>query len=141
MTAAATAKFLAKVSNRLTGTLGSTIDAAWALREEKRVAEAAVKVIEAKIEALEEALFERMDKEETTKSQGKHAAVSITTAVVANVQDWDTFHAYIKKSGHFHLLQKRCSDPAYRELLDLGKKVPGVEPFSKRRINLRSLTV
>lgn len=139
MTAATTTRTLAKVTNRLIGTLGSTIDNVWALREEKREVEATLKIIEAKISAEEEALLERLDKEETTKSQGKHASVSITSAVVANVADWTAFHAYIKKTGHFHLLQKRCSDPAYRELLDMGKKVPGVEPFTKRRINLRSL--
>jgi hypothetical protein len=42
--------------------------------------------------------------------------------------------------GYFHLLQKRVSEPAYRELLEKGKKVPGVQPFTARKLNLRSLT-
>ncbi|HQJ52284.1 MAG TPA: hypothetical protein PKW05_10965 [Anaerolineae bacterium] len=140
-TAEPRAKTIAKVTDRLVGTLGSTIDEMWALREKKRVAEEAVKKIEVDIAIQEEILLARMDKEDTNKAEGKKASASITNAVVANVQDWGAFHEYIRKNKFFHLLQRRVSDPAYRELLDLGKKVPGVEPFTKRKLNLRSLNV
>lgn len=139
MTVASTAGTVAKVTARL-GTMGSTIDKLWAKREEKREAEAKVKIIETEIAVIEESLMERMDKEETSKSQGTKASVSITTATVANVEDWAAFHAYVAKNKYFHLLQKRVSDPAVRELWDSGKKVPGVQPFSKRKLNIRSLT-
>lgn len=139
MSLVTTSKTLAKVTARL-GTMGSSIDSLWAKREEKRSVEAKVKVIEAEIAAIEESLMERMDKEETTKSQGTKASVSITQATVANVEDWEAFHSYIAKNKYFHLLQKRVSDPAVRELWDAGKKVPGVQPFSKRKLNIRSLT-
>jgi hypothetical protein len=72
------------------------------------------------------------------KMTGKHASVSITSTVVANVEDWDAFGAYILKNKLLHMLQRRVSDPAYRELLDAGKKVPGVQPFNKKRLNLRA---
>lgn len=139
MTIASTAKTLAKVTNRLTGTTGSTIDSIWAKREQKRAADQVVKVIEAEIEALEEVLMARMDKEETTKAQGGKASVSITQAVVANVEDWDAFYAYVAKNKFFHMLQKRVSDPSVREVWDSGKKIPGVQPFTKRKLNVRSL--
>ena len=139
MTVASTAKTIAKVTSRLS-TMGSTIDSLWAKREEKREAESKVKVIESEIAAIEESLMERMDKEETSKSQGTKASVSITMATVANVEDWAAFHAFVAKNKYFHLLQKRVSDPAVRELWDAGKKVPGVQPFSKRKLNIRSLT-
>ena len=139
MTVATAAKTVAKVTARMS-TMGSTIDSLWAKREEKREAEAKIKVIESEIAVIEESLMERMDKEETAKSQGTKASVSITQAVVANVEDWAAFHAYVAKNKYFHLLQKRVSDPAVRELWDAGKKVPGVQPFTKRKLNIRSLT-
>ena len=139
MTVATTASKVAKVTSRLS-TMGSTIDSLWSKREEKREAEVKIKAIEAEIASIEESLMERMDKEETSKSQGTKASVSITQATVANVEDWAAFHAYIAKNKYFHLLQKRASDPAVRELWDAGKKVPGVQPFTKRKLNIRSLT-
>lgn len=139
MPVASTAASVKKVTSRLTS-MGSTVDSVWAKREEKREAEAKVKVIEAEIAAMEEVLIDRMDKEETSKSQGTKASVSITHAVVANVEDWDAFWPFIVKHKFFHLVQKRVSDPAMRELWDAGKKIPGVQPFTKRKLNIRSLT-
>lgn len=140
MTLATTAKTLAKITNRLKGSLGATIDDLWALREEKRAAEEGVKIIEAKMSALEEDLMEKLKQQGTKSATGAKATASIITAVVANVDDWAAFHAFIAKNKFFHLLHKRVSEPAYRELLDAGKKVPGVQPFSKEKINLRATT-
>lgn len=121
-------------------TLGSQIDEMWELREKKRAAEAEVKSIEKAIEEIEQSVFEKLDSDEITSGKGKKASVSITPSTIANVLDWDAFHAYIAKNKYFHLLQKRASDVAVRELWDAGKKVPGVQPLSKRRLNVRSLT-
>ena len=111
------------------------------MREQKRAAEVAVKEIEVKITAAEEEVMERLGAQGLDSAKGKDASVSVTSATVANVEDWPAFHAYIAKNKFFHLLQKRVSDPAYRELLDLGKKVPGVSPFNKKKLTLRSIAV
>lgn len=131
---------ITKVTNRLTGTLGSTIDQAYALREKKREAEKVVKAIEEEITALNEVLFERLDAAETSKGEGKLASVSISNSIVANVTDWEALWPYIAKNKHFHLVQKRLSDPAVRELWGMNKTIPGVEPFTKRTLNLRTLS-
>lgn len=121
-------------------TIGGAIDSLWEKREEKRNMEARIKTIESEIVAIEESLIDRMDGEKTSKSQGSKASASITTAVAANVEDWPAFHAYVAKNKYFHLLHKRVSDPAMRELWDAGKKIPGAQPFSKRKLNIRSLS-
>ena len=121
-------------------TPGATIDTMWELREKKRVLEASVKDVEGQIADLEAKLMEDMQANGIDKMAGKHASVSITSTVVANVEDWDAFWAYIHKMKYGHLLQRRVSDPAYRELLDLGKKIPGTQPFTKKRLNLRALS-
>lgn len=118
---------------------GSLIDRLWATREEKRRIEAELKEVDESIKAQEETLMLSLDSEGLEKATGKKASVSVSSSVSADVQDWDEFWKYILKNKFTHLLQRRVSDPAYRELLEAGKKVPGVQPFPKRRLNLRSL--
>ena len=137
--AAKDAAAVASVTHRLTGSIGTMIDAMWAVREHKRALEAQIKEATEKLDAYEDTLMAKMKADGLDKATGKEASVSFTSTTAAAVEDWDGFYAYIKKTGYFHLLQKRVSDPAYRELLAAGKKVPGVQPFSKTRINLRSL--
>jgi len=123
--------------------VGAMIDQLWSLREQKRKLEADANAVSEKMTDLEETLLARMDSEGVDKATGKLATVSFSHSVVANIvgdDNWAKFHAYIKKTGYFHLLQKRVSEPAYRELLDAGKKVPGAEPFVKKRLNLRTLS-
>lgn len=120
------------------GAIGPTIDKLNALREAKRKLEAEVKVIEDEYAVLETQLMAKFEAEGTDKGSGKTASASISSSVVGNVVDWTAFNAYVKKTGFFHLYQKRLSDAAVRELFEQGKKVPGVEPFTKKRLNLRS---
>lgn len=131
---------IAKVTARLDPpSLGSVTDKMWALREEKRAADALVKGIETKIKDLEVTLFELLDAQDTRKAEGKKASVSIGESIVGTVDDWEATWAYIAKNKFFHLVQKRLSDPALRELWALGKVVPGVQPFTKRTLSVRSL--
>lgn len=119
--------------------LGALVDQLWSEREAKRTQEAEIKVIESRITALEVELLERLEAEGLDALKGSKASISIGSSISANVEDWDAFHVYIGKNKFWHLLQRRVSDPAYRELLDMGKKVPGVQPFTKKRLNIRSL--
>lgn len=118
-------------------TIGQKIDAMFDLREKKRALDAQVKELEGQLADLESQLMEDMAAQGVDKMSGTKATVSITTSTVANVEDWNEFLAYVYKMKYGHLLQRRVSDPAYRELLEQGKKVPGVSPFSKERLNLR----
>lgn len=119
---------------------GTTVDKLVGLRNKKRDLEASVKSLEGQIEELQSQLLEEMEAAGVDKFSGKLGTVSISTNVVANVEDWDALYPYIAKNKLWHLLQRRVSDPAYRELLDAGKKIPGVQPFSKKRLNLRAAT-
>lgn len=122
-----------------TSTTGAIIDRLWACREEKRLLAAQDKEVSARIKEIEEQLLERFDTEGMTKATGAKATATITTSVVADVQDWDEFWAFIIKKKYTHMLQKRVSEPAYRELLEKGTKVPGVQPFTKKTVGLRTV--
>lgn len=118
--------------------LGALIDQMWTLRDKKRELEASIKGLDGEIANIESSLLEQMASQGVDKMSGVMATVSISTNTVAQVDDWGAFWAFIHKKKYDHLLQRRVSDPAYRELLEQGIKVPGVSPFSKQRLNLRA---
>lgn len=120
--------------------LGLQIDAIFKLREELRAHQEKEKLITDRISAAELVLMETMEKEGVDKSTGKLATVSISSSITGNVVDWDKFYAYIYKNKFGHLLQRRVSDPAIRELFESKGAVPGVEPFTKRRLNIRKVS-
>lgn len=117
--------------------LGLQIDALFKLREKLREIQAMEKEQLDLITAAETVLMETMEREGVEKSTGKFATVSIGSTVVGNVVDWDTFAAYVLKNKYLHLLQRRLSDPAIRELFETKGAVPGVEPFTKKKLNMR----
>lgn len=119
--------------------LGARIDALHALREDLRALQAQEKAVEERIKDAEATLMEVMQKEGIDKSTGKKATVSISESVVGNVTDWDLFWQFVFKTKQSHLLQRRVSDPAIRELFETKGKVPGVEPFTRRKLNLRAV--
>lgn len=129
----------AKAAPAPTLTLGAATDKMWALREEKRLLAVEEKRINAELTALETTIFGLMDSQDTRKAEGKKAGISIGEAIVGNVEDWDALWPYIVKNKYFHLVQKRVSDPGLRELWEKGKTVPGVQPFTKRTLSVRSL--
>lgn len=120
-------------------TLGAASDKVWQLREDKRELDKKVKALEAEIASLTENIFEMLDAQDTRKAEGKKASISVNYVEVGNVTDWEAFWPYVAKNKFFHLIQKRVSDPGLRELWALGKKTPGVVPFTKRSLSITSL--
>lgn len=120
-------------------TLGAASDLIWALREKKRLLDKDVKSLEADIAALTLTIFDLLDAQDSRKAEGKKAAISVNYVEVGNVTDWDALWPWIAKTKNFHLIQKRVSDPGLREQWALGKKTPGVEPFTKRSLSITSL--
>lgn len=119
--------------------LGSMIDQLSKIRERKRGQEEVVKAIEAEYEALEAEILTRMETEGAEKISAKTATASISKTVVPQVENWDLFYAFIHKRKYYHLLERRPATAAFRELLELKGAVPGVVPFTKTTLNLRSL--
>jgi hypothetical protein len=120
-------------------TLGLKIDALHALREEKRAIEAQLKLKEEEISAMENDLITQMDAQGVSRSTGAHATVSITMSVRPAVEDWDAFYAFISKHKYFHLLERRPSVVGCRELFELKGTIPGVVPFTQRKLHIRSV--
>ena len=119
--------------------LGALVDDLWAEREQKRRVEETIKNIEDRITALTDELMQRLEAEGLNQVRGTAASISVGASVSGNVTDWDAFGQFILDNGYLHLLQRRISDPAFRELQEAGRTVPGVDAFVKKRLNIRSL--
>ena len=120
-------------------TIGGLIDQMSAVREKRRTLAAQDKELEDEISELEKQLIELMDAEGQTKATGHSASASISENMVFNTTDWNVFMAYLIKTKQGHLVQRRVSAPAVLELFTSKGVVPGLEPFTKRSINLRNL--
>lgn len=118
--------------------VGKTIDKIFSLRKKKVELESAIKDLEGQIAILDAEVMEAFEAAGLEKSATKTGTVSLGTSTIAQVTDWDAFLTYIYKNKYGHLLQRRVSDPAWRELVEQGKKVPGTTAFTKKRLSYRT---
>lgn len=129
-------------------TLGSLIDKLATVRDKRRKLLEEEKILIQEIEQLQAEIVTRLKAEGMDKASSKKATASISYVTTADVTDWDKFWAFIHKNKFDHLLQRRVSDPAYRELLELAQSdkklakqldAAGVQPFVKTNLNLRAI--
>ncbi len=120
--------------------IGEIVDRMHALREEKRGYDAKSEAVKAEIESLEEELIRRMDTDKLELVRGGKASGAINETVMARVEDFDKFAAWVMRNKALYMLERRVSQGAYRELLNSKPKgIPGLTSFTKRTISLRSL--
>jgi len=119
--------------------LGDLIEQAHQLREVIRGDERKINALKEDFKELSSQIIVQMDEQGAKRIGGLSANVSISETDVPTVKDWDLVYEYIKTNDSFYLLQKRMSAAAFRELLNLGHEVPGVEIFKDRKLNLRAL--
>ena len=120
--------------------LGGLIDDIWQQREKKRELTKKLEEVDAIISMQEQELLERMDKEGVDKSTGKKASVSVSENMSFNIVEFDQLWKFATKNDYGHLFHRRVTDAACREVFEKKGNVPGLEPYKKRRINIRTLT-
>jgi hypothetical protein len=121
-------------------TIGGKIDQLHALREQKRALEEKIKMLSDQMDSLESELISDMQAEGITRSTGTAATVSVSEVVRPSVDDWELFYNYIHKNRYYHLLERRPSVAACRELFETKGTIPGVVPFTQRKLNIRSIS-
>ncbi len=132
---------VAKTVNTLVGTIGSMTDLYVTLRNQKKALNDEIAKIETQMKETEAQLIERLEAEGWTKGSGKLGTCSISHSVVFNAVDWQKIEAFVKKTGHMQIFQRRLSLDAVREIVEnTGKPIPGTEPFNTKKINVRSTT-
>jgi hypothetical protein len=119
-------------------TIGTKIDELHDLREQKRVLESQIDDLKNTINELEYALIEQMDSEGVAKASGKKASVGVNSVTRPSVEDWDAFYKFIHRNQYYHLLERRPSVTGCNELFETKGAIPGVVPFTQRKISLRT---
>lgn len=130
--------------------IGQLIDKLHAVREKRAGLAAKDKPLEVEEKELRDMILAELAAQGTDEARSKKLKVSVTYNTVANVKDWDAFWDFILKGkGKYnHLLQRRVSDPAYRELVGMAENdkrlakalgEAGVESFVTAKLNFRSI--
>lgn len=120
--------------------IGTLIDSVWRLREEKRTIQKDLEAVEGKIAEAENEIIARLDAERTDRAASRRASVHISENIVANTKDWDEFMLEeVVKKKQIHLVERRPSTLACREIWEQGKSLRGLEPYTKRKLNIRTL--
>lgn len=83
-------------------------------------------------------ILEKMDEDGLQRTGTDVANVLVSETIVPTVNDWDAFYNFIRENDAMHLLQRRVTSTSYREYIDAGQEVPGVVPFTKRSVQVRS---
>lgn len=118
-------------------TLGAMVEALAAQKVLRGAAEALAEEHKGHEQILEEAILGALKEQGLDK--GSHGGFSFgrSETVVPQVQDWDVFHKYIARKKWFHLLERRPSAAACREVFEMNGAIPGVIPFVKVKLSFR----
>lgn len=85
--------------------------------------------------AIREHMIEAFKKDELNGVRGSGRSLSITSTPVPVLKDWSKFFKFAMRKGNDDLLPRSVSSTAWRERVEQGKMVPGVESFN--RVGLR----
>lgn len=120
--------------------LGNIVDDIYAIRSQRLELEGQVKELKAKQSSLEQEFIGKASEQNITSARGHLASASVNTVTVPAVNDWDEFYGFISDHNYFHLLEKRASVGACRELFEKEIDIPGVEPFEKVNVNTQKVS-
>lgn len=110
-------------------TIGACADLAYKMRAERLGVEERVEAMKAEEAKLKEHILTLLQGQKLESGTGERATVSISHLVVPKVVDWEKFYAFIHKKKAWSLLERRPARGAYKERLEAGEVVPGVEPM------------
>ena len=115
------------------------IDEMYMLRERKKGLSNQIKEIDAELAECEAWLLSRYQEVGTTTSRGTLASATVAEAVVPNIVDWGAVSEWIMENDGVYLCHRRISAGPWKELMDAGTTIPGIEAYTKTTISLRKL--
>lgn len=108
--------------------LGTMIDELVELREKKAYHEAQATAFSKEISIKEESIIHEMADQNLEKAAHNGVTVHAKKHVYAHVEDWNALWDFLIENRYTQLLERRVAVKAYRELLELGREIPGVVP-------------
>ena len=119
--------------------LAACADKYWELKQARLAQQKIVDAIEEEEKAIKAWIIDSLPKSEASGVAGKLCRVSAVTKEIPQVEDYEKFYAYVKKTNRFDLLQKRLSEAAVKEIWEDGKQVPGVKAFQAVTLSVNKL--
>ena len=107
------------------------------LKNEKARLNKEVSLLEPLIKETEKELLDKMRTNGLLKVSNDLGTVYISPQVVPDVVNWDMFYEYIGRTNSFHLLERRLTKTAFREMVENGESVPGVDPVRFDEVRTR----
>ncbi len=120
-------------------TIGACADLLYTTRAKRLAIQKEAEVFEELESKLKAYIIDTLPKSEASGVAGKVARVSVEVKKVPKVEDWDKFYAHIKKTGDFALLGKSLGKEHVKEVLDAGKKLPGMGTIPVVTVSLSKL--
>jgi len=116
--------------------LGELIDKLTEVKVQKQFHEKQAEKFGQQQAGLEEDIIHMMIDLHLDKAAHGGTTVTPKEHTYAHVEDWAKLYDFIQEQKYWHLLEKRVSVTGYRELLELGREVPGVIPFVKTKLSI-----
>jgi len=118
--------------------IGVMIEGIHAVREERTRVVKEEKRLAKQEEELAGAIIKELQELNLEKATHHGITVEPKRETYPHVEDWGAFYDFILENKYLHLLEKRPTVLGYRELLALGRTVPGVVPFVKTKLSVRT---
>jgi hypothetical protein len=116
--------------------LGELIVKIASLREQRAYHEKESEKLGTMIELVEEEILHALTDHQLEEAAYGGFKVVPRGHTYPHVEDWNKFYEFIHENKYWHLLDRRASVSGYRELLNLGREVPGVVPFVKMKLSV-----
>ena len=134
--------------------LGDNIDRLYEIKGKKVELTKQLRELESEEVSLEQAVLEQLEDIGLSSAKSDTASATISSSIHPQVDDWDAVYNHIAGeilrikdeqefqqmlSGIFCLLERRVSATIFRDALQIGEKIPGINPYTKTKLSLRKL--
>ena len=120
-------------------TLAKCADMLYSTRQARLELDKKVEELKRREAMLLEHLIDSLPVSDATGVAGRIARATVVTKEEPQVENWDDFYGYVHKNKAYHLLQRRISGPAIKELWENRKIVKGVGKVIVKSISLNKL--
>jgi len=120
-------------------TVADLSDEILAIKNDIQMHEQEITELKKQKEELERELIAEAEKQQLKSGAGTSSSFSIKEETVPQASDWDEVWKFIKENDYFHMVQKRLSSTACRELWELGTTIPGVNKYTSHKVNVKGV--
>ena len=99
----------------------------------KVIEERELKGLKARLKELEAQFLANLEVGEMAAFAGA-GSVSVKEEIQPKVNNWDAFYNYVTENNAFYLMPRKVNGAPFREALDAGIEVAGLEPVTIRKL-------